>query len=493
MSNNVEEMLIFEYEYQKPANWVEVTLGEVVSINPSKPKLNYSDDCKISFLPMSSVDPVTGQIIILEEREFSKVKKGYTYFQENDILFAKITPCMENGNTVIANGLLNKFGFGSTEFYVLRPSKIIDVRFIYYLIRSEKFRKEAKAVMSGAVGHQRVPKSFLINHTLFLPPLNEQKRIANKIESLFSKIDEAKHLIDEVKKTFEVRWAAILEKAFQGELTKKWRESNQNIEPPIVRYENIKKERISCVENSREQKEIMSLYNQYEVDGINIDDKGWLYLKANMFCHNINCGGTPTGYINEIGDIPFLKVYNIVKNRLDFSANRQYIPFEINSGKLNKSRLLPNDVIMNIVGPPLKKIAIITSEFPEWNMNQAIVRFRALKSVMPKYIYYCLQYDKTLENIMVQTRGVVGQVNISVNQSRNIVMPIPSLAEQKELVNILDSIYINEENAIFNLEQKLVKVKQSILQKAFRGELGTNDPTEESALELLKEKHFNLI
>ncbi|MDT2262459.1 hypothetical protein P7H12_00590 [Paenibacillus larvae] len=130
------------------------------SINPSKPKLNFSDQFKTSFLPMSSIDPVSGQITFIKEREFSKVSKGYTYFQENDILFAKITPCMENGNTVIAKGMLNKFGFGSTEFYVLRPSNIVEGRFIYYLLRSEKFRKEAKAVMSGAVGQQRVPKNF---------------------------------------------------------------------------------------------------------------------------------------------------------------------------------------------------------------------------------------------------------------------------------------------------------------------------------------------
>ncbi|MEM1495858.1 restriction endonuclease subunit S, partial [Bacillus velezensis] len=212
-------------------------------------------------------------------------------------------------------------------------------------------------------------------------------------------------------------------------------------------------------------------------------------IKANMFCYNINCGGTPSKDISEEGEIPFLKVYNIVNNKVDFSYKPQYIPKEVHKSKLKKSMLRPNDVIMNIVGPPLKKIAIIPEEYSEMNMNQAIVRFRPIKYVLPKYLYYCLQYDETLRDVINKTRGVVGQSNISVSQSRNLVMPIPSIEEQAEIVSKLEEM-IKREEIVLSLvsdEKNLDELKQSILSKAFRGELGTNDPSEESAIELLKE------
>lgn len=122
-------------------------------------------------------------------------------------------------------------------------------------------------------------------------------------------------------------------------------------------------------------------------------------------------------------------------------------------------------------------------------MNQAIVRFRPIKYVLPKYLYYCLQYDETLRDVINETRGVVGQSNISVSQSRNLVMPIPSIEEQAEIVSKLEEM-IKREEIVLSLvsdEKNLDELKQSILSKAFRGELGTNDPSEESAIELLKE------
>ncbi len=143
---------------------------------------------------------------------------------------------------------------------------------------------------------------------------------------------------------------------------------------------------------------------------------------------------------------------------------------------------------MNIVGPPLKKIAIIPEEYNEMNMNQAIVRFRPIKYVLTKYLYYCLQYEETLREVINATKGVVGQSNISVSQSRNLVMPIPSIEEQNVIVSKLEELIEREEETLNLVSdgKKLEELKQSILSKAFKGELGTNDPTEENAIELLK-------
>lgn len=487
----LDEMLVLENEqpHKLPGNWTWVRLGGVSLINPSKYKpVNVNDTDIASFVPMSAVSEHTGAIESMEERTYETVKKGYTSFIENDVLFAKITPCMENGKSAIAQNLINGFGFGSTEFHVLRTTKVLSNKFLYYLLRSKAFRNEAKFVMTGAVGQQRVPKGFLESYSFPLPPLPEQKRIVERVESLLGKIDESKELIERAKETFKNRRNAILEKAFKGDLTITWRNQNPSLEGPKNLFEKIKKERLEVVGSSRELKEVEEMFAEYDIEE-NANENGWLYLKANMFCHNINCGSTPSEHISDEDTVPFLKVYNIVNNKMDFFYKPQYIPKEIHESKLKKSKLKPNDVIMNIVGPPLKKIAIIPSDFPEWNMNQAIVRFRPTESVLPKYIYYCLQYDETLKEVINETRGVVGQSNISVSQSRNLVMPIPPIEEQQEIAKILESLLDKEEEGIESLSDNnsLELLKQSILSKAFRGELGTNNPEEESSLELLKE------
>ncbi|KYC60978.1 Type I restriction-modification system, specificity subunit S [Heyndrickxia coagulans] len=136
---------------------------------------------------------------------------------ENDVLFAKITPCMENGKSAIAKNLKNGFGFGSTEFHVLRTNEYINERYLHYLVRSKKFRLEAKGEMTGAVGQQRVPKEFLVNYPFPLPPKEEQNAIVDILDEIFTRDDIAYRII-ETKYELETLKQSILSKAFRGEL-----------------------------------------------------------------------------------------------------------------------------------------------------------------------------------------------------------------------------------------------------------------------------------
>ncbi|EPZ0458623.1 restriction endonuclease subunit S [Bacillus sp. CD3-5] len=418
----------------------------------------------------------------ISEEKAKELERCITY--PDDIVIAKmaapiaratIVPKVEEKYIVVADCIK------------LTSNKKLNIKYLVHCINSPIVRQVAESLGKGST-RKRINLKDVKKLPIPLPPLNEQKRIAEKVERLLNKIEEAKQLIEEAKETFELRRAAILDKAFRGELTAKWREKNLEIESGVMRLEKIKNERFQIVESKRELSEIAIMFDELNTEEC-IDNNNWLYLKANMFCYNINCGGTPSKDITEEGEIPFLKVYNIVKNKISFSYKPQYIPKEVHESKLKKSILKPNDVIMNIVGPPLKKIAIIPEEYPEMNMNQAIVRFRSTKYVLPKYLYFCLQYDETLKEVINETRGVVGQSNISVSQSRNLIMPIPSLEEQAVIVNKLEEL-IEREEVVLNLisdKKNLEELKQSILSKAFRGELGTNDPSEENAIELLKE------
>lgn len=201
-----------------PDGWKWVRMGEVVDVQPPKLKLaDVPDDQLCSFVPMSAVSDQTGEITDPEERAFAKVKKGYTSFQEGDVLFAKITPCMENGKAAVARGLKNGFGYGSTEFYVLRCSKYVDNEFVYYLVRSQTFRRQAKRVMTGAVGQQRVPKDFLKQYPLPLPPLPEQREIVRAIKRLTQKENIVKRTV-EMDSLFNRLTKSLLFKAFRGRL-----------------------------------------------------------------------------------------------------------------------------------------------------------------------------------------------------------------------------------------------------------------------------------
>lgn len=164
-----------------PNTWATVKLSDVCQINP-RDKSGLSDDDEVSFVPMAAVSEFSGSIVAAESRALRDVKKGFTPFQEGDVLFAKITPCMENGKAAIARNLINKRGYGSTEFHVVRPSSLVLAEWIFTIIRTAEFRRAAASSFQGAVGQQRVTSSFLVGFCIPLPPLSEQRRIVEILQ-----------------------------------------------------------------------------------------------------------------------------------------------------------------------------------------------------------------------------------------------------------------------------------------------------------------------
>ncbi len=200
------------------AGWQFVKLHEIAEINPRLDKSAYADELTVSFVPMLAVEAGTGVIDVSHVRPFHEVKKGYTHFQENDVLFAKITPCMENGKMAVVPLLKNKIGFGSTEFHVLRTSNRVSEQYIFYFVSSQLFRKNAEHNMTGAVGQRRVPATWLANEYVLLPPLPEQRIIVARIEKILSQITRLLKETDaQLIKTKLLR-QSILKRAFSGKL-----------------------------------------------------------------------------------------------------------------------------------------------------------------------------------------------------------------------------------------------------------------------------------
>jgi len=199
-----------------PEGWRQETISAVCEVNPPKPVTD--DEAEITFLPMSSVEEETGKYCSTGTKRYEQVKSGYTGFLKGDVLFAKITPCMENGKIALIDKLPSQIGFGSTEFHVVRPSKEINEKYLFYFLVQRRLRSFAKREMTGSAGQLRVPKSFLQNLRISFPPIPEQRAIVSAIESRFAVCDKLAQSIDEALEKSQAMRQSILKKAFDGEL-----------------------------------------------------------------------------------------------------------------------------------------------------------------------------------------------------------------------------------------------------------------------------------
>lgn len=431
-----------EQPYKVPKNWCWCFLGNIAFIRRGaspRPIKTYVTENEAGINWIKIGDTNGGKYIThVNEKITEEGAKKSVFVEEGTLLLSN---SMSFGHPYI----LKVKGCIHDGWLALTPSEVINKEYLYYALLASEWYFEQVAVGTAV---RNLNSERVAGTPTPLPTLPEQQRIVDRIENLFAKLDEAKQKAQDALDSFETRKAAILHKAFNGELTAQWRKDH----------------------------------------GVGLES--WDNAALQDVCEKIVCGKTPTGFIHPTGEIPYLKVYNIVDNKIDFKSTPQFIPKEIHEGKLKSSILKPHDVIMNIVGPPLRKIAIIPDDYPEWNMNQAIVRFRPYAPLQYHFLYYALVNPETLDSVISETKGVVGQANISVTQSRNLVIPLPSANEQTEIVRILDDLLAKEQQAKEAAEgvlEQIDLIKKAILARAFRGELGTNDPSEESAVELLKQ------
>jgi type I restriction enzyme S subunit len=202
--------------------------------------------------------------------------------------------------------------------------------------------------------------------------------------------------------------------------------------------------------------------------------KGWTYERAADVCTKVQSGGTPkTGFLKEPG-IPFLKVYNIVGQEVRFEDRPQFVSVAQQRGSLAKSVTLPGDVLMNIVGPPLGKVAVVPDQFPEWNINQALTLFRPSSRISTGWLYWTLCGGQNLSDVIHETKGSAGQVNISLSQCREFILPVPPSSEQSRIVAKIEALMGRSHTArecLAEVPHLLEQYRQSVLAAAFRGEL----------------------
>jgi len=191
-----------------PCDWKSSKLRFLATFNPGKSEVAEIKDEMVSFLPMPLVSD-DGQIDLSEDKNINSVFSGYTYFADNDVIIAKITPCFENGKGAVLRNLTNGIAFGSTEFHVLRTSKL-DPDYLYYVTMSHAFRKIGELEMRGSAGQQRVPIDFVKDFVCAYPDINKQKEIVNILNQKIENINQSINKIqDQIRKLTEYRSSLI--------------------------------------------------------------------------------------------------------------------------------------------------------------------------------------------------------------------------------------------------------------------------------------------
>lgn len=478
-----------EQPYEIPDSWVWVRLGSVTDFfGGSGFPEQYQGiiDKEIPFYKVKHLKDAddSGYLRKTEnyiDEEISKKIKA-NIFQANTIVFAKIGEAIKLNRRAI----LSQPSCVDNNLMVMQVKGDFDYRFAYYWTKKEDFYKFIQATTVPSI-----KQSTLANLIFAFPPIKEQQRIVKKLDFLFEKTKKAKELLQEVKEEIEMRKISILDKAFRGELTKKWREKNKTGSVlellQEIQNEKMKKWEEECCEaekNGRKKPKKIKISKLEEMivpkeeEPYEIPDT-WKWVRLGEIS---NYGVTEqikaeniqmNDWILELEDIE--KETSVLKN-IVFKKDRE--------SKSNKNKFYEKDILYSKLRPYLNKIIMAHAN---GYCTTEIVPFRAYGKILNKFIFFAMQTVNIKTFINSSTHGM-DMPRLGTEVAKRICIPLPPLEEQQEIVRVLEEVLEKEKKVkeLIDLEEKIDLLEKSILDKAFRGKLGTQDINDEPALELLK-------
>jgi type I restriction enzyme, S subunit len=467
----LEESIIPEEEqpFIVPANWVWVRLNSYYNnVNEQK-----DPDGTENYVGLEHLEKGGG---IREVATAEGIKSRKVIFNKGDVLYGKLRPYLNK------HAVVNFDGIASTDILVYRSESPFSNKLLDYFLGLPFVVKYANENSSG-INLPRVSPKTMNKLQFPLPPLAEQKRMVEKIETQLAKIEEAKSLIEEAKETFEIRHAAILDKAFRGELTVKERQENNSVDYVLEEVNQIKNKIKMFGRNSNTLK--IKPVTEEETQ-LKLPD-GWSWVKLGELSYYITSGSRDwSKYYSDKG-VMFIRTQDINTNKL----NLENVAFMDLPNKIEGKRSLveKSDILTTITGANVGKCALVDEEIDEAYVSQSVALTKLVDKEMAKYIHYSLLSPIGGGGELLDRAYGIGRPVLSLEDIKNIKIPLAPKNEREKIVKLLDNLLNLHEkaNEIIKIEGKLDLIKDSIVSKAFRGELGTNDPNEESILELLKE------
>ena len=431
-----------EQPYEVPENWVWTYISSGFDVTSSK-RVHKSDWLSegVPFyrtrelVKLSEQGYIDNELFISEDL-YKTFKKEFGVPQKNDLLISGV-------GTIGVPYVISdekKFYFKDGNVIWLKNKGVFDASYMYYLYKTVFVDNQIHSMSAGTT----VDTYTIINakNTIIpLPPLSEQQRIVERIEELFTKLDEAKERLQEVADSFAVRKAAILHKAFTGELTKQWRREN------------------GVSDESWEEKKLGEV-------GV---------LKRGRSKHR------PRNDERLFGGIyPFIQTGDVANADMFIEKHSQ----TLSDFGMQQSKLFVKNTICITIAANIGKVAILSYDscFPD-----SVVGLTTDEKNSYKYVYY---YLSTQQKELESKAPATAQKNINLKVLNDLDIPLPTLPEQHEIVRLIDDLLARERAAQQAAEQALASIdlmKKSILARAFRGELGTNKASEASALELLRQ------
>ena len=486
-----------EQPYTIPSNWVWTRLGEISKLSGGSgfpEKYQGFLDKNIPFYKVGSLKNIDDNFYIensenyIDDDILTEIKAKL--FPANTIIFAKIGEAIRlnrrailKENSCIDNNLMALVSNSSCYF-----------RYVYFWLKKEDLYKYAQATTVPSIR-----QSTLEELEFPLPPLNEQKRIVEKLDFLFEKTKRAKEIIEEIKIDIENRKISILDRAFKGTLTSKWRNDNKTSDVKellkTINDEKIKKWEEDCLQAEKDGnkkpkkpiiKEVKDMIVPIDEQPYKLPDS-WVWVRLENLCEVKGGKRIPKG--EEFSNEKTKNVYLRVSDFNNYSINQdklKYISDDL-AEKLKNYKISTEDLYLSIAGT-IGKIGIIPYELDKSFLTENAVKLTNLSNATNnKFLLNCFKTN-FIQNLINDSITSSGQPKLAIFRIENFSIPLPPLEEQQEIVRVLDEVLENENKVkeLLELEERIDILEKSILHKAFKGELGTQNSSDESALNLLK-------
>lgn len=456
-----------------PDGWRWERIDSVAPVNPRRASDNLADDVEVAFVPMAAVTAETGGIDVSTRRPIASVRKGFTRFGSGDVIFAKITPCMENGKAAVVPTLPHGVGFGSTEFHVLSP-RDVSARFLYHWISQRGFRETAEFNMTGTAGQKRVPTDFMRDALIPVPPPEVQAAIVARIDELFAEVDDGEAALGRARADLATWRKALLKAAVTGELTADWRAANPSVETGADLLARILADR-----RARWEAEAKNKGKQYAPPvaansaSLPTLPSSWTWGTIDQLSTRVTKGSSPgwQGFEYQHDGILFVRSQNVGWGRL-LLDERVYLDPGFNKIE-SKAIIRQGDVLLNIVGASIGRACVADGRLNDANSNQAVAGIRPVSTSLSDWITAWLVSPAgqaaVFENVVETARA-----NLSLEQVRAIPIPLPPDNERAAVLALYGQSIDMQTAMVTEVSEQsstATTLRQSILAAAFRGDL----------------------